>query len=161
MATRAGVKRLNDEMERRRIELDMSWREVAVAAQLSYEGLRGIRRGDRNPSTLTARRLDAALQWAPGSIDVVLQGGPPTPVDAGDTTTVAHLQVVESHEEAQPLTPVLGFPADYPDDMELTEQEKRQWQTLRDISPDARRRVIQYARLERERETQQEQQTSP
>lgn len=141
-------------MNGRRIALDMTWDELATRARIASGTLRGIRNGN-NPSQLTTRRLEEALQWAPGSIDAVLKGHGPTPAK------VARIETAENHIEAQPFTPVLDFPANYPDDMELTEQEKLQWQTLRDIPPDARRRVIQYTRLERERETQQEQQTSP
>lgn len=70
--------RLDEVMEARRLDLRMSWSEVARAAGISPQALRSIRRGDSRPSRLTARALDAALQWEPGSVEVVLAGGAPT-----------------------------------------------------------------------------------
>lgn len=90
MTSPARAERLNKAMERRRVELDMSWREFASRANLSYEGLRGIRRGDRRPSTRAARRLEDVLQWKHGSIDAILAGGDPTPVDTPVNSEAAY-----------------------------------------------------------------------
>lgn len=67
-------------MEQRRVKLRMSWRDVSVAAGMSYEGLRAIRKGERHPNPVTKGRIEDALQWTPGSVDTVLAGGEPTPV---------------------------------------------------------------------------------
>ena len=48
---------------------------------MSYEGLRAIRKGERRPNAVTRARLESALQWESGSVDAVLAGGEPTPVD--------------------------------------------------------------------------------
>lgn len=69
-------------MESRRVELRMSWRDVSREAGLSYEGLRAIRRGDRNPNAVSKRGIEDALRWSPGSIDAILDGSDPTPADA-------------------------------------------------------------------------------
>lgn len=66
-------------IQRRRVELRMSWRDVSTAAGMSYEGLRAIRKGDRHPNPVTKGRIEDALQWSPGSVDAVLAGGGPTP----------------------------------------------------------------------------------
>lgn len=66
-------------MERRRVELRMSWRDVSTAAGMSYEGLRAIRKGDRHPNPVTKGRVEDALQWTPGSVDAVMAGGEPAP----------------------------------------------------------------------------------
>ncbi|MFK0155406.1 helix-turn-helix domain-containing protein [Streptomyces sp. NPDC090493] len=72
-------------MNRRRLELHMTWRELSTNAGISYEALRAVRRGDYRPTALTARALDDALGWAPGSVYSVLDGG--QPVLAADTST--------------------------------------------------------------------------
>ncbi len=69
--------RLNEAMNRRRLDLRMNWREVSTAAGVSYEALRSIRRGDYRPSEITARALDDALQWPHGTVEAVLEGAPP------------------------------------------------------------------------------------
>lgn len=74
--------RLNEAMNRRRLELRMNWRQVSEAADVSYEGLRSIRRGDYRPTELTARGIDEALQWEPGSVLAILDGGDATPIKA-------------------------------------------------------------------------------
>ncbi|WP_432158888.1 helix-turn-helix domain-containing protein [Streptomyces sp. bgisy153] len=71
--------RLDEAMNRRRLELRMNWRQVAEAAHISYTALRAIRRGDYRPAELTARALDEALSWAPGTVYAILGGGDPAP----------------------------------------------------------------------------------
>lgn len=73
--------RLDKVMNARRLELRMTWRELAQAAEVSYEALRAIRKGDYRPAELTARALDEALQWMPGSVYAVLDGGEPVTVE--------------------------------------------------------------------------------
>lgn len=73
--------RLDSLMNARRLELRMNWRELAQAAQISYEALRAIRKGEYRPTELTARALDEALQWTPGSVYAVLNGGDPVTVE--------------------------------------------------------------------------------
>jgi DNA-binding XRE family transcriptional regulator len=74
--------RLDSVMNERRLKLRMNWREVAQAADISYEALRAIRKGNYRPTELTARALDEALQWTPGSVHAVLDDGEPMPVEA-------------------------------------------------------------------------------
>ena len=72
--------RLDRAMNRRRLDLRMNWVEVAKAADISYAALRAIRRGDYRPTELTARGIDQALEWEPGSTVAILAGGEPTPL---------------------------------------------------------------------------------
>lgn len=72
-------KRLDDALSDRRLDLGMRWNQVAQAAGVSPEALRAIRRGSYRPSPDTARALDNALRWEPGSVQAVLDGGEPTP----------------------------------------------------------------------------------
>ncbi len=70
-------KRLDDAMNQRRLELGLQWRDLAAAAGVSYEALRAIRRGTSRPADLTARRLEEALRWEPGSVRAALAGSTP------------------------------------------------------------------------------------
>lgn len=102
---------LDAAMDARRVDLRMTWREVAEAAELSLAGLSAIRRGERQPSTLSRRRLEDALQWERGSIEAVMEGHDPTAVNPDETETVPRTQTLESRNE-----PRFG---------DLTEKEKR------------------------------------
>lgn len=69
---------LGEWMDRRRVELRLTWREVAERADLSIAGLNAIRNGTRNPTDLTRRGIEEALGWGGGSVTAVLAGGKPT-----------------------------------------------------------------------------------
>lgn len=73
--------RLDAAMNERRLYLRLNWRQVAEAADISYTALRAIRRGDYRPAELTARGLDEALKWVPGSTLTILAGGEPTAIE--------------------------------------------------------------------------------
>lgn len=73
--------RLDKAMEGRRLDLGLSWNDVAVAAKVSIATLRAIRRGTNQPSQLTKRRIDEALRWASGSVDALMTGGDPKPIE--------------------------------------------------------------------------------
>lgn len=88
--------RLDEAMNRRRLTLRMNWRQVADAAEISYTALRAIRRGEYRPTELTAQALDHALQWAPGSVYAILDGGDPTPLEAQ-----AAVQAPQEPQEAE------------------------------------------------------------
>jgi transcriptional regulator with XRE-family HTH domain len=64
-------------MDQRRQQLGLSWREVAAEAGITQETLRAIRRGANDPSTLTKRGIERALEWSPGSVDRVFAGDDP------------------------------------------------------------------------------------
>ncbi|GAA3222964.1 helix-turn-helix transcriptional regulator [Actinocorallia longicatena] len=69
--------RLDQAMEARRLDLRLSWAQLARDADISPQALRAIRRGEYRPSKLTARDLDDALKWQRGSVETVLAGGEP------------------------------------------------------------------------------------
>ncbi|MEV8395626.1 MULTISPECIES: hypothetical protein [Bacillati] len=74
------LSRLDGAMNARRLELGLAWKDVARVAGISYETLRGVRRGSTAGAALTLRRIERALQWAQGSIDAVMAGGEATPL---------------------------------------------------------------------------------
>jgi transcriptional regulator with XRE-family HTH domain len=92
-------------MEERRQALGMTWAEVASEAKITVETLRAIRRGNNQPSTLTKRGLERALQWQTGSIQAVLAGGDPSPVGAMPSLTAEASGTVTRapQEESDPL----------------------------------------------------------
>jgi len=66
-------------MDARRTELGLSWRQVAEAANVTVTTVNAVRRGSNDPSPLTRRGIEKALQWAPGSIQAILDGREPAP----------------------------------------------------------------------------------
>lgn len=75
--------RLEELMQAKRLELGMkTWRSLATEAGISYETLRALRAGE-NYAPATAYAVETALQWAPGSIAQILEGGEPTPATQG------------------------------------------------------------------------------
>jgi hypothetical protein len=82
--------RLEAAMRKRRLELGMkTWRDLAIAADISYETIRKLRTGEGVPAEGTLHGLERALQWAHGSIDNTLAGGDPTPIDRRAVTGTA------------------------------------------------------------------------
>lgn len=74
--------RLSDLMQRRRLHLGMkTWRALALEAGVAYETLRALRAGE-NVTPGTTHALERALEWQAGSIDAILDGGHPTPLEA-------------------------------------------------------------------------------
>jgi transcriptional regulator with XRE-family HTH domain len=75
--------RLGDAMDKRRVELGLTWEAVARRAGVSRTTLNEIRKGNvENTQLLTKRAVQRALEWEPNSIDHVLAGGEPTPTQA-------------------------------------------------------------------------------
>lgn len=78
---------LGDLMDTRRVELDLTWQVVADRAGLSRTTLNDIRKGKiENTQPRTIRAIERALQWDGGSIDAILAGDEPTPLDIADST---------------------------------------------------------------------------
>jgi hypothetical protein len=73
--------RLDQLMNERRLELGLTWREVAARAGRSYEALRQLRTGPGGINELTAVQFARALSWEPRSILDVLSGGSPATAD--------------------------------------------------------------------------------
>jgi transcriptional regulator with XRE-family HTH domain len=74
--------KLGEYMDARRKELGLRWEELATRVGATSSYLRAIRAGRRRPSDIATSRIEAALRWAPGSIDAILDSaGEPTPID--------------------------------------------------------------------------------
>lgn len=73
--------RLDKAMRRRGIQLGKRWVQIAADAGITTSALGAIRRGEYRPSAHTAAALDEALEWVPGSVERILEGGDPLPAD--------------------------------------------------------------------------------
>lgn len=79
------VKRLDRLMNDRRLGLDLDWKDVADRARIAVQTLDAVRKGKNQPTERTQRRIERALQWGHGSIEAVLAGGEPTPIEQPPT----------------------------------------------------------------------------
>lgn len=79
---------LAEVMDERRVRLGLTWNELAAKAGLTKEGLRSVRTETRKIMPLTRRGIEAALKWAPGSIDRVLAND--QPIETASVTATAY-----------------------------------------------------------------------
>lgn len=79
--------RLAQHMDARRLQLDLRWADVATAARVTTETLRQARVGPGEIRPLTRRGIERALWWESGSVNAVLAGGEPTPLEVGSLPT--------------------------------------------------------------------------
>lgn len=95
-------KRLDEAMRRRRLELGMkTWRDLSLAAGISYETLRALRNGEGKPADATVHGLERALQWELGSVQRVLDDKDPLPVGSLPPATAEMHGTVTSSDEAE------------------------------------------------------------
>lgn len=112
---RESYERLADLMNARRVDLGLTWTQVATTAHIVPETLRSIRIGKNEPNELTKRSIEDALMWASGSIDAVLSGGEPTGTRTVEMTVKAGVGV-----SAGESAPADEPPAERPDADTLT-----------------------------------------
>lgn len=67
-------------MNVRRLQLGLTWDDVADKAGITSAGLRAIRSGKNRGRELTRRKIDAALQWEAGTLDAIFEDR----IDPGD-----------------------------------------------------------------------------
>lgn len=71
-------------MEGRRLELRLTWQEVAERGDISLRALSSARAGSGDIRPLTRRGIDKGLQWVEGSgVDNILAGKAPRTVELG------------------------------------------------------------------------------
>ncbi|OBJ84737.1 helix-turn-helix domain-containing protein [Mycobacterium asiaticum] len=77
--------RLADEIRRRRKQLGLTQADVYAQGGPSTETLRALENNRAGRLTVKLRRaLERALQWEAGSVDAILDGRPPRPLDDTD-----------------------------------------------------------------------------
>jgi transcriptional regulator with XRE-family HTH domain len=101
---------LDGEMNARRLQLGMAWKEVAKAAGISYETLRAVRKGETSGAPLTLRKLEQALRWAQGSITAVEQGGKPELASEGEAAPGGRAPESSDPRAAAVMTILEGLP---------------------------------------------------
>lgn len=100
---------LDGEMNARRLELGLAWKEVATSAGISYETLRAVRKGETSGAPLTLRKIEQALRWVQGSITRVEQGGKPSPAPEGEVAAPRAAEAPDPRAAAV-LTILEGLP---------------------------------------------------
>lgn len=100
--------RLDADMEERRLEMNLEWRDIATRSGLSYETLRALRRTGR-ASALSKRRAEHALAWEPGSIDAIIGGGHAVALElsspTGSTAQDLRRLIADLRDEIEYLSP--------------------------------------------------------
>jgi transcriptional regulator with XRE-family HTH domain len=94
--------RLAEQVIKRRIELEMSKRNVAEAAEVSINTYQRIESG-MPVRDITYAKIDAALKWAPGSCVAILEGQDPTPGRGGEKLTMTKIKI-----EPEDVTSAVG-----------------------------------------------------
>ena len=146
----------------RRTELGLTQVDVATAGRVSVDMIRNIEHRRRTPKRVnprTARAIEDALEWEPGSIEDTLAGGDPTPIiaksprakkPARDTTVGDHPAPETRTDTDDPLppapTPAEAARLDTGDRFALARQILALRSALsehqRAISPDAREALM-------------------
>lgn len=90
--------RLAQHLNDRRLELRLTWAEVADRAGISRDTMHNVRVGTSDIRDLTERGIEVALQWEPGSIDRIFAGNDPIPLELPVDARVA----VRSKDVDQP-----------------------------------------------------------
>lgn len=72
-------------MDERRAELRRTWDEIAKRGRISYRTIQNVRIGRWTTMANTTRwGLEDGLDWTRGSVDVILAGGDPTPIEQAE-----------------------------------------------------------------------------
>lgn len=96
--------RLDQAMEDRRNDLDLTWREVAAAAGISTEGIRNIRKGPNGIPDRRRRALERVLQWPRGEVDRLLgEAAPPKEWSAEERAQMRSMSFDEAVSFGQKL----------------------------------------------------------
>lgn len=77
--------RLDKVMTARAEDLDLLWTQVAERAGMTYGNLHKIRTGATSLTNRAKRGIERALKWQRGSVDTVLTGRDPTPIQVDKT----------------------------------------------------------------------------
>lgn len=107
------LSRLDGTMNRRRLDLGLTWRQLAERANVSYETLRAVRKGEASGGELTKRNIERALRWQVGSFEAIEAGGDPVELPQGDPETSPAAETSESESDpraAAILTIIEGLP---------------------------------------------------
>ncbi len=103
----AARQRLADLMERRRLDLGLTWREVAEAGNISYEVIRAIRHGNGQIRPLSKRGIEVGLHWESGSVQAILDDSDPVPLPSEPAVPEPPRETPDPGEDAGVSTAVI------------------------------------------------------
>lgn len=72
-------RRLAALMDQRRLDLHLTWQDVAERGGVSLRALANARTGDSPIRPLTQAGIETGLQWEDGTVEIILAGGDPVP----------------------------------------------------------------------------------
>lgn len=106
-----GHGRLDHAMNQQRLELDLTWKEIAERAGMTEFHLQRIRAGKVRLTERAARKIDRAMGWEPDSAQATWDGGSPK---------------VAKHEHSPPGVPPIppGITVDPADWAAMTADER-------------------------------------
>lgn len=87
--------RLEKRLDARRLDLGLTWREVALRAGVSIEAVRLLRTGPGGIRELTMRKFDKAFEWMPGSLQRFIEDG----TEPQDVLSPAERQTLERYAQ--------------------------------------------------------------
>lgn len=139
MKPEEGREALGDAVRRERERRRLSLNRAAALAGISHMTWINVEKA-APARGLTYRAIEEVLQWEPGSVDAILDGGDPTPTESQKDQP--------SGSSLDDLIP--PPPTDYPADMTLTDDERQYWRSLPLMTHDDRRDMIYYRRFREE-----------
>jgi hypothetical protein len=99
-------------MDQRRLDLRLTWQDVAERGGVSLRALANARTGDSQIRPLTQAGIETGLQWEDGAVGIILAGGDPVPRPASPPGFLSK----EMEAQAQPYADAI-------------------WRKLRDLDP--------------------------
>jgi hypothetical protein len=123
--------RLDAVMTERAEELDLLWNKVAERAGMTYANLHKIRTGAISITNRAKRGIERALQWQKGSVDAILAGRDPKPIQMDKPPLTERQQALKLSYLAnvRDLGPDEAFRILLEDIARLNAEEVRQGQT--------------------------------
>lgn len=130
--------RLGEHVRARRRQLGLSVSDAARDAEVNRMTWDALERGTRATRDSNYAGIEHALQWAPGSVERILEGGEPHPLQEHDTSATAPPKVNPY------VDPTTGE--------EYTDPKERELWSLDTFDMDDRRKMIYFIRGERLRQ---------
>lgn len=75
------IEQVGDAVKDRRMALQMDQAGLARLAEVDAKTVRSLERGERWPRDVSRAKIEAALQWEPGSLEALLAGGDARSID--------------------------------------------------------------------------------
>lgn len=86
----------------RRVELGLSVRAAALAAEMDRNTWSYLEDGSKRTAEFKYAGIERALQWEPGSVTAILDGREPTPITAADHEDDEEIELVRGDKKLTP-----------------------------------------------------------